>query len=118
MIAKAWGKLEIPNGLINLDSEFADHYGFTSEYFYEVTYLIGDPSLRQVIIPMLISNFPGEGHFSEAVKKLLYDGIRVSIPTPVPLMQKILTAWGFEIIWNSQEGIEYWIYPPYNAKEN
>ncbi len=102
----------IPDGRIVLDSAFAARYGFTSENFYPDTYLVGDPSLRQVTIPMIISNHPGTGHFSNAIKKMLQDGIRISIPTPVPIMQEILIFWGFEITWNSAEGIEYWIYPP------
>ena len=108
--------IDIPNGLIELDSDFAAYYGFTSEYFYEDTYLVRNSSLKQVIMPMLISNRPGEGHFSNAVKKMLQDRIRVLIPTPVPKMQEILTAWGFDVIWIPHEGIEYWVYPPYEAK--
>ena len=47
---------------------------------------------------------------------MLEDGIRVSIPTPVPKMQEILSVWGFEVVWIPEEGIEYWVYPPYDAK--
>lgn len=101
----------VPDGVIQLDSDFATHYGFTSEFFYKDTLLLGDSSLRQVTIPMLISDFPGEGHFSKAVKKLIQDGIRVSIQTPVPKMQEILSAWGFEIVWDVQEQVEYWVSP-------
>ena len=110
-------RIDVPDGLIPLDSAFAAYYGFTSENYYEDTYLVGDSFLNQVTIPMLISNHPGQGHFSIAIKKLLQDGIRVSIPTPVPKMQEILTAWGFDIVWIQEEGIEYWVYPPYGAKE-
>jgi len=106
----------VPDGLIPLDSDFAAYYGFTSENYYEETYLVGDSSLKQVTIPMLISNHPGEGRFSKAIKKMLEDGIRVSIPTPVPKMQEILSVWGFEVVWIPEEGIEYWVYPPYDAK--
>ena len=108
--------MDVPNGLIVLDSKFATYYGFTSENFYVDTYLEGNTSLRQVVIPMRISNNPGTGHFSKAIKKLLRDGIRVSIPTPVPKMQKILTIWGFEVNWDPKAGIEYWVYPPHGAK--
>lgn len=103
--------IDIPDGLISLDANFAAHYGFTSELFYKDTYFLGNSSLREVMIPMLISNYPGEGHFSKAVKKLIQDGIRVSIRTPVPKMQEILTAWGFVIVWDAQEGVEYWMSP-------
>lgn len=103
--------IDVPDGVIQLDSDFATHYGFTSEFFYKDTILLGDTSLRQVTIPMLISNFPGEGHFSKAVKKLFQDGIRVSIQTPVPKMQEILSVWGFEIVWDVQERVEYWVSP-------
>lgn len=103
--------MEFPDGIISLDSDFAAYYGFTSEHFYQDTYLIGDSFNRQVIIPMVISNYPGAGYSSCAIKKLLQDSISVAIPTPVPLMQEILTAWKFEIIWKEEEGIEYWISP-------
>jgi hypothetical protein len=108
--------IAVPNGLIPLDSDFAAYYGFTSEHFYEETFLVGDTSLRQVLITMLISNRPGEGHFSKAVKKMLEDDIRVIIQTPVPKMQEILTVWGFDVVWKPEEGVEYWVYPPYEAK--
>jgi hypothetical protein len=106
-------QIDIPDGLISLDSDFAAYYGFTSENYYEESYLVGNSLLKQITIPMLISNYPGEGHFSKAVKMMLQDGIRVSFPTPVPTMQEILTAWGFQIVWVPEEGIEYWVYPPY-----
>ena len=109
--------IEIPDGVILLDSFFAAHYGFTGEFFYQETYLVGNPSLKQVLIPMLISNYPGEGHFSKAIKNLLQDGIRVLIQTPVPKMQEILTTWGFEITWDAQLGVEYCVFPPYETQE-
>lgn len=58
---------DVPDGVIQLDSDFAAHYGFINEFFYKDTCLLGNSSLRQVTIPTLISNFPGEGHFSKAV---------------------------------------------------
>jgi len=109
-------RFDIPDGLIQLDSEFAVYYGFTSENYYRESYLVGDSFLKQVTIPMLISNHPGEGRFSRSIKKMIKDGIRVSIPTPVPKMQEILTVWGFEVVWNPDEGIEYWVYPPSEAE--
>jgi hypothetical protein len=102
---------DVPDGIIQLDSDFATYYGFTSEFFYKETFLLGNSSQRQVTIPMLISNFPGEGHFSKGVKKLTQDGIRVFIQTPVPKMQEILSAWGFEIVWDDKERVEYWVSP-------
>ena len=110
-------RVDVPDGLIPLDSDFAVYYGFTSENYYKETYLVGDSFLNQVTIPMLISNHPGEGHFSKAIKKLLQDDIRVSIPTPVPKMQEILIAWGFDVVWKPQDRLEYWIYPPYEGKK-
>jgi hypothetical protein len=109
-------QMDIPDGLISLDSNFATYYGFTSENYYEESYLVGDSLLKQITIPMLISNHPGEGLFSKAVKMMLKDGVRVSFPTPVPEMQEILTAWGFQIVWVPEEGIEYWVYPPFEAE--
>ena len=105
--------IDVPDGLISLDSDFAAHYGFTSENYYQESYLVGDSALNQITIPMLISNHPGEGRFSKAINKLLKDGIRVLIPTPVPKMQEILTSWGFEIVWRPEERLEYWVFPPY-----
>jgi hypothetical protein len=109
-------QIDIPDGLISLDSDFAVYYGFTSENYYEESYLVGDSLLKQITIPMLISNHPGEGHFSRSIKKMIKDGIRISIQTPVPKMQKILTLWGFEVVWIPEEEIEYWVYPPYEDK--
>jgi len=108
--------IPIPDGIIRLDSDFAAYYGFTSENYYKTSYLVGDSLLKKVTIPMLISNHPSEGLFSKAVKMMLQDGIRVSIQTPVPKMQEILTAWGFQVVWVPEEGIEYWVYPPYEAE--
>jgi len=108
--------MPVPDGIIHLDSDFAAYYGFTTENYFEDSYLVGNSLLKQVTIPMLISNHPGEGRFSKGVKMMLQDGIRVSFPTPVPKMQEILTAWGFQVIWVPEEGIEYWVYPPYEVE--
>ena len=104
--------MDVPNGLIVLDSIFASHYGFKGEFFYEESYLWGISSIRQVKIPFLISNYPGKGHFSRAVKKMLFDNISVAIPTPLGLMQQILHGWGFIPTWDPIESIEYWVSPP------
>ena len=104
--------IDVPDGLIPLDSDFAAHYGFTSENYYQESYLVGNSALKQITIPMLISNHPGEGRFSKGINKLLQDGIRILIPTPLPKMQEILTSWGFEIVWRPEEGLEYWVSPP------
>ncbi len=109
--------MEIPEGEINLESEFAQHYGFSNEHFSGDSYLWGTPAKKEVTISFVMSNEPGSGRFSHTVKKLLADGFRVVVPTPSNQMHKILTRWGFKGYLDPQDGCELWTYPPYPPAE-
>lgn len=86
--------LNIPQGLIELDSDFAKQIGFNSALFKESSYLWGDND--RIIISMIESRVPGKGAFRALLKACGYLGFKVAVPTPLPRMRTILEHYGFE----------------------
>lgn len=95
------------NGIIELDSEFGKQIGFTSDKFDG--YLWREDG--RVYISFIISRCPGQGNLSKLFAAIEERGLRVAVPTPLPLMQQILEAKGFEPHWERNEideVIEVW----------
>lgn len=99
------------NEIINLDSEFAQEIGFTSDKFFG--YLWRDNS--RVIISAIMSKSPNKGHFTQLLKAIEDLGLKVEIPTPSLAMWRYLAKRNFvpRKEWDSQpETIEVWARSP------
>jgi len=86
--------LNIPQGLIELDSDFAKQIGFTTDLFNEGSYLWGETD--RIIISMISSKVPGTGAFRSLLKACDYLGFKVAVPSPLAGMNAILKHYGFE----------------------
>ena len=88
------------DGIIKIDSEFANTLGFTSDKFHEKSYLWkkGD----YIYVSFIISKQPGKGSFSNLVKRILALGYGVKVPTPSAAMSRILQHLKFK------RSVEYW----------
>lgn len=85
--------LEIPQGIIELDSEFAQQIGFVSSRFKGCSYLCGDG--KRIIVSMIEATDPGNGAFSALMKACNYLGFDVVVPNAFPRMQAILKQYGY-----------------------
>ena len=96
------------DGIINLDTERGNELGFTSNLYHGYLWKDGN----NIIISVIVSLKPGEGNFSKLVQNILDKGYNVQVPTPLGLMEQILTKKGFveENIWDEkfQDYVELW----------
>jgi hypothetical protein len=81
------------DGRIAVDSNYAKELGFTSDKFTRDSYLwkSGD----RIMISLIVSRHPGQGHLSELFAAIEARGLRVAVPTPSADMRRILKQKGF-----------------------
>ena len=86
------------------------HWGFTEANFAGDSYLW--ITGKRCTISFIESKKKGKGNFSKLVKAIEKDGFTVEVPTPLGLMQAILTRWGFkhDLEWaeDFQEPVDIW----------
>lgn len=82
---------ERPDGIIELDTDFARELGFTSDLFGGYLWKDGD----RILISVIFSKSPGLGNLSTLFDAIEAKGFRVAVPTPFPHMQRILQRKGF-----------------------
>ena len=97
------------NHIIKINSDFAYGIRFTSDKFYYGSYLWKRSD--EIIISMIISRFPGRGHFSKLLQSIFDKGYTVAVPTPIGSMPAILRAKGFERTMRKEDNqiIEVWV---------
>lgn len=78
--------------IVNLGDPFAEEIGFTRDRFDGYLWRIG----QAVYISLVVSKQPGQGHLSALFEALWEKGYTVRVPTPLPRMEAILRAEGFE----------------------
>ncbi len=90
------------DGIINIDTDRAKTFNFSSNDFEKVTYLwkVDDT----IMISFIISKRSGEGNFGKLLKNITDKGYFIAVPTPSNKMIAILEKKGFK--WAMDEGCE------------
>ncbi len=90
------------DGIINIDTDRAKEFLFTSADFEKATYLwkVDDT----IMISFVISKYPGKGNFGNLLKNITAKGYFIAVPTPSNRMVSILEKKGFR--WAMDDGCE------------
>jgi len=74
------------DGIIELDSDRAKPFGFTSDKFYGYLWKKGN----YIVISFIASLYPRSGDFANLCKTIESKGFGIKVPTPFPRMKDIL----------------------------
>ena len=100
---------EIPDGIIEIDTERAMLVGFTSQRFANESYLWKRGNI--VVISFIVSL--SRGNFRELVETIRATGLTVEVPTPLGRMQDIVRKAGYRQTWQwceeFGEDVEVWV---------
>src|SRR4051794_30778726 len=88
----------IPNGLIEVDSEWAGRVGFTSDIFLKGGQLYKQEDCMYIQSIEVLLGKRKKGHFNKLLDRLWELGFVVKVPNPLPTMVRILTKKGFRTI--------------------
>jgi len=80
------------DGMIELDTNFAKKFGFTSDRYDGYLWKTGNT----IIISMIMARKQGVGFFRNLFDKIIENGYDVKVPTPLPLMTLILEHYKFK----------------------
>jgi len=101
---------QFEDGVIHLDSDLGKLLGFTSDRFGSESYLW---KLNGAIVISLITLSLKTGNFRELVEKILENGFRVEIPTPLDRMKAIVEKCGYvkehRLCELTKESVEVWV---------
>ena len=94
------------DGIIELGTKAGDELGFTSDKFMDGSYLwkVGD----YIYISVVKLRERGKGYLSTLFANILSAGYGIKVPTPLPLMEKILKEKEFRKIAEYSENVEVW----------
>jgi hypothetical protein len=84
----------IPQGLIDLDSDFAKRVGFISSRFISCSYLWGEGN--RVIINTIECTDRRRGYLRDLFKAIWNLGGEIAVRTPLGTMEQILMHYGFK----------------------
>jgi hypothetical protein len=93
-IDKNLPKYIVPQGLIELDSDFARRVGFVSSRFISCSYLWGDGN--RIIINTIECADRRRGYLRDLFNSIWELGIEIAVRTPLGTMAQILVHYGFE----------------------
>lgn len=80
------------NKIIEIDTEDAKRFGFTSDKFSKDSYLWEKGDM--IYISLIFSRHEGKGNLSKLFKTIKEKGYRIIVPTPFPKMERILKRKG------------------------
>ena len=83
--------LEMEDGIINLDTDRGDEFGFTSNRFGECSYLF--KTTPYIYISFIESR--RKGNFRKLAETILALGFGIKVPTPFAEMERILRKEGY-----------------------
>lgn len=89
-------------GIIELDTPFAQRLGFTSDKFEG--YLWKDD--RFIVLSFIISKQEGKGNLSKLFKRIQERGYGIKVPTPFSKMVAICDTHGFKRTWEYSEDMK------------
>ena len=84
---------KIPQGLIEIDSEFGKKINFISSRFFSCSYLIGEGN--RIIINAIECSDRRRGYLRDLFKAIWDLGGEIAVRTPLGTMQQILMHYGF-----------------------
>jgi hypothetical protein len=84
---------KIPQGLIELDSEFAREINFVSSRFFSCSYLWGDGN--RIVINAIECSDRRRGYLRDLFKAIWDLGAEIAVRTPLGTMEQILVHYGF-----------------------
>lgn len=84
----------IPQGMIEMDSEFAKTIGFVSSRFLSCSYLWGEGN--RIIIRTIECTDRRRGYLRELFKGIWDLGVEIAVRTPLSTMKEILVHYGFK----------------------
>jgi hypothetical protein len=87
-------KYIIPQGMIEMDSEFAKKIGFISGRFLSCSYLWGEGN--RIIIKTIECSDRRRGYLRELFKAIWDLGVEIAVRTPLSTMKEILVHYGFK----------------------
>ena len=93
-IGKNLPKFIVPQGLIELDSDFARKVGFVSSRFISCSYLWGEGN--RIIINTIECTDRRRGYLRDLFKTIWDLGIEIAVRTPLGTMEQILVHYGFK----------------------
>ena len=93
-IGKNLHKFIVPQGLIELDSDFARKVGFVSSRFISCSYLWGEGN--RIIINTIECTDRRRGYLRDLFKTIWDLGIEIAVRTPLGTMEQILVHYGFK----------------------
>lgn len=98
--------MKLKEGIIRIGKAPAA-WNFNAERFAGDSYLwkTGD----RIMVSFIESKKKGQKYFSELVKAIEADGLKVAVPTPLGQMVEILTKWGFKP--HLEEDAQIWSRP-------
>lgn len=83
--------MKMKDGMINVYDDNAKKLGFTSDLFDGYLWKQGD----KIIISLITSLQPRKGNLNNLFSAIESNGYKVSVPTPLGLMEAILSKKGF-----------------------
>lgn len=78
---------------IDVDSEWGNKLGFTSDKFMGYLFHVGD----YITISFIASKIPGQGNLSKLFDRIQELGLGIRVPTPFPLMEYIVKKKQFKM---------------------
>jgi hypothetical protein len=88
---------KIPQGLIELDSEFGKKINFVSSRFFSCSYLWGEGN--RIVINAIECSDRRRGYLRDLFKAIWNLGCEIAVRTPLGTMQQILVHYGFKKIY-------------------
>ena len=103
-------KCIIPQGMIELDSDFAEKIGFVSSRFLSCSYLWGEDN--RIIINTIECADRRRGYLRELFKAIWDLGAEIGVRMPLATMKEILLHYGFKktLVQDATYGkVELWV---------
>ncbi|MDD1753845.1 MAG: hypothetical protein LUQ38_12250 [Methanotrichaceae archaeon] len=103
----------VPQGIIELDSEFARKIGFVSSRFLSCSYLWGEGN--RIVINTIECTDRRRGYLRDLFKAIWALGAEIAVRTPLYTMQLILVHYGFVKVFMKDPirgTFEYWVKSP------
>jgi len=85
--------VQLKDGIIELDTSFADEIGFTSGNFDGWLWCNG----KHIYISCIESKHPNQGNLSKLFDAIMAKGYGIKIPPPFPKMEQIAIHKGFKL---------------------
>ena len=85
--------IELPDGMIEVDSAVGKLFGFTSDLFTGDSYLWKDGG--RIVVSLIESKHKRAGNFRKLVESILELGLDVVVSTPMGRMESILRKCGY-----------------------